>query len=128
MGIYDTNVYNTRRMRIGIVGSRGFKDYKLLKDTLDNFKSITAIISGGAKGADSLGTKYADNNGIEKIIHYPDWDEHGKSAGFVRNSDIVRDSDLVISFWDGKSKGTRDSIAKAYKTRTPIMVIHYRGE
>jgi hypothetical protein len=115
-------------MRIGIVGSRGFKDYKLLKDTLDNFKSITAIISGGAKGADSLGTKYADNNGIEKIIHYPDWDEHGKSAGFVRNSDIVRDSDLVISFWDGKSKGTRDSIAKAYKTRTPIMVIHYRGE
>lgn len=112
-------------MKVGIVGSRGFDDYDMVEHHLNQFTNITKIISGGAKGADSLGEKYADANDIEKVIHYPDWEKYGKGAGFIRNTRIVKDSDLVIAFWDGKSKGTRDSISKAYKSLTPILVIRY---
>ena len=52
-------------MKIIVAGSRTFNDYKLLTDKLDYFlqnqKDIT-IISGKAKGADSLGEDYAHQN------------------------------------------------------------------
>jgi len=113
-------------MKIGVIGSRSYDDYEELKKVLDSFDNITLIISGGANGADKLGEKYADDNNIEKLIHYPDWDEHGKMAGFVRNTDIVNDSDMVVAFWDGKSRGTKDSITKAFKGHTPILTIHFK--
>ncbi len=113
-------------MKVAIVGGREFDDYELVKSTLDRFKSIKLIVSGGAKGADSLGEQYAKENNIETLIHYPDWNEHGKMACFVRNSDIVRDADLVIAFWDGESRGTRDTIGKTHKGYKTIMIVRYR--
>jgi len=59
-------------MNLGIVGSRTFSNYSLLKQFVDKFKTnfkIDNIVSGGAIGADSLGAKYADENNISKIIH-----------------------------------------------------------
>lgn len=112
-------------MKIGVIGSRTFSDYTLLEKTLNQFKSIDLIVSGGAKGADLLSEKYAKEYNINTLIHYPDWNEHGRMAGFVRNSDIVNDSDIVIAFWDKKSKGTRDSIKKCHNKNTPVYIIFY---
>ena len=114
-------------MKIGIVGSRGFNDYEQLQYIMNNFKDVSEIISGGAKGADTLGEKYADDNTIEKTIHYPDLEKYGKGGYFIRNSKIVRDSDLVIAFWDGVSRGTRDTISKAHKEFVPVLVVHYNN-
>lgn len=111
-------------MKVAIIGSRDFNDYGKLKEVLNFFKP-TKIISGGAKGADLLGEKYANENGIEKIIHYPDWDKHGRGAGFVRNQLIIDDCDVVIAFWDKKSKGTRDSITKAHKASKSIFINYF---
>ena len=43
-------------MKVIIAGSRNFTDYKVLQDAIKNsgFK-ITEVVSGGAKGVDSLG-------------------------------------------------------------------------
>lgn len=112
-------------MKLGVVGGREFDDYDMLKSALNKFKQIDLIVSGGAKGADSLGEQYADDNGINKLIHYPDWQEHGKLAGFVRNTDIVRDSDLIIAFWNKESKGTKDTIDKCHKMGKLILVVYY---
>ncbi|KMQ50663.1 Uncharacterized protein CHISP_2346 [Chitinispirillum alkaliphilum] len=91
--------------RIAVIGSRGF-DYSLLKETLDK-EEIVKIVSGGAKGADSLAAQYARENNIELQEFLPDYKKHGRGAPLVRNKLIVDASNMVIAFWDGKSRGTK---------------------
>lgn len=100
-------------MRLAIVGSRTFGDYeKLEKFIRDNFDvdSITHIISGGAKGADSLGERFAKENAKELVVFPAEWKKYGKSAGFKRNVDIINACDVCVAFWDGKSHGTKHDI------------------
>lgn len=116
-----------RRMKLAIVGSRTFNDYKKLREvtsTFFRFQDIEAIISGGASGADSLGEKFAEDLGLPLRRHLPDWNKNGKSAGFLRNQNIVDDCDVVLALWDGHSKGTEDTIAKARLARKPTVIIY----
>jgi hypothetical protein len=111
---------------LAVVGSRGFTDYQKLTNTLDEFRSkhpIKGIISGGARGADSLAQRYAEERNIRTQIFLPDWDKHGKIAGILRNQDIVDACNVLIAFWDGKSRGTKDSINKAKKKGKEVFVI-----
>lgn len=108
-------------MKIAIIGSRSFQDYEMVKVVLSEY-SPTQIISGGAKGADSLAERYANENRIEKVIFYPDWDLHGRAAGPIRNKLIVDAADLVLAFWDGASRGTKSSIDYANKTGKKLRI------
>jgi hypothetical protein len=113
-------------LKIGVVGSRGFNDYKLLKDTLDKYlDSVYLIVSGGAKGADQLGEKWANENGIKTLIFKPEWDKFGKVAGFLRNKDIVDHSDIIIAFWDGMSRGSEDTIKQAKKAGKEVIIVYF---
>jgi hypothetical protein len=115
-------------MKVAVVGSRTFIDYDILKKNLDIIhekKPITYIVSGGAKGADSLGEKWAKENNIESLIFIPDWDKFGKSAGYKRNESIIINSDIVIAFWDGKSKGTQHSINLSKQHNKPVFIVKF---
>lgn len=115
-------------MRVAIVGSRGFNDYKKLKSVLDKFHKdnlIDLVVSGGARGADYFGERWAINNKIPIRIFKPEWDKYGKSAGYRRNVDIVTESDFVIAFWDGKSKGTAHSIDIAKQQNKECLIIEF---
>lgn len=109
-------------MIYAIVGSRSFDDYTVMKRILDS-KQITGIVSGGAYGADKLSERYAAENNIPMKIHYANWDKYGKAAGMIRNKYIIDDADVVVAFWDGKSKGTEDSIKYARKKQKELTVI-----
>jgi hypothetical protein len=75
-------------MKIIVAGTRFFNDYNFLKKKLDYyFKNLSLedieIVSGKAKGADTLGELYANENNI-KIIEFPaDWEKFGKKAGLM---------------------------------------------
>lgn len=132
----------SRSMRVAVVGSRWFgnfvfykkkygtkqafdcvqKDYEFMKARLDRYSSIERIVSGGAPGADSLAEDYADFHKVPTDIFKADWDKYGKSAGFKRNKTIVDNSDVVIAFWDGVSKGTRSTIEYARSIKKPVIV------
>jgi len=113
-------------MKIGVVGSRTFDDYKLLTDTLESLvDDIEVIVSGGANGADKLAAKYAQNKDIDLIEFLPQWQLHGRSAGIIRNRSIVQESDMVLAFWDGLSKGTANTISRARKAGKAVRVITY---
>ena len=115
-------------MKLAVVGSRDFNDYELLKsklDTIHNRKPITLIVSGGAKGADSLSERWAKENNIETLIFIPDWNKHGKKAGFLRNEDIIKNSDAVIAFWNGESRGTLSSINLAKKYEKSCLIVKF---
>ena len=114
-------------LTIAVAGGRDFKDYKLLKRTLDeiyNKMKIKCIITGGVRGADKLAAKYSLEKGIPLIEKIPDWKKYGKNAGLIRNGDIIRDVDRVVCFWDGKSKGTKNVIDRCQ--RKDLTIINYR--
>lgn len=105
-------------MKVIIAGGRYFKDYeslhKFCDDLLQNENNIE-IVSGGAKGADFLGEKYAKAKN-HRIIRFPAaWKKYGKRAGIIRNLEMAEYADLLIAFWDGKSKGTASIIRFAKK-------------
>ena len=89
-------------MYIGIVGGRNFNDYDHLKKTLDayieNKSFLTAIVSGGATGADTLAEKYAQELGVEMIVYRPDYKKFGRGVALARNTQIIEHSDVVFAF------------------------------
>lgn len=115
-------------MRVAIIGSRTFEEYSILVNCLNKFQEtskITSIVSGGARGADSLAEKYAFNYNIPFTSHLAEWEIYGKSAGFIRNEKIIKDCDCVIAFWDGLSKGTLHSLNLANKLNIKSHIIYY---
>lgn len=111
-------------MKVAVIGGRGFDDYEKLKQTLELFP-ITVIVSGGAVGADRLAERYAKEKSIPTEIYLPEWDLFGKKAGFLRNTTIIENSELVVAFWNSKSRGTRDSIGKANKMKKNTFIVYF---
>lgn len=102
-------------MKVGIVGSRDFARLDLVTAYVNTLPPDTIVVSGGARGVDSVAEQAAHARGLVCVIYKPDWKD-GKGAGFARNGRIVAQSDRVVAFWDGKSRGTLDTVWKAYKS------------
>lgn len=109
-------------IKLGIIGSRTFNDYELMKKEV-SLVNVECIVSGGARGADSLGKRLAEENNIYYLEFLPDYKTHGKKAPFLRNTEIVEASDVIIAFWDGKSTGTLDALKKAKKLGKKVMIV-----
>jgi hypothetical protein len=86
-------------------------------------EATSTIVSGGARGVDTLAENFARQRGLKTIIHYPDYKRYGRRAPLVRNSLIVEDADQVIAFWDGVSRGTHDTIKKAERKGKPVLIV-----
>lgn len=116
-------------MKLAIVGSRTFNDYDMLIDFINdkyNIDEITHIVSGGARGADSLGERFAEEFNKELIVFPAEWKKYGKSAGFKRNVDIIQNCDECVCFWDGESHGTKHDIELCTKMKKPYKVCYYK--
>jgi hypothetical protein len=118
-------------MKIAVVGSREFKDERLIFDILSSeLTPGDILVSGGARGVDTfaeesleaINSGYCSDGQITKKIFKPDWDKYGKRAGFLRNELIINEADKVIAFWNGESKGTKHSIDLAIKAGKPIDI------
>jgi len=99
-------------MKLLIAGSRNFcseENYNLLCSEVEKLE-FSSIISGGAKGADTLAERYAFERNIPIEIIKPEWEKFGKKAGFIRNELMWEMCDFGIVFWDGRSKGTKHSL------------------
>lgn len=117
-----------RHVRLAIVGGRDFSDYPYMQECLRKLQqenTVLQVVSGGARGADSLGERYADENGIPKHIFQAEWDKYGRSAGFRRNRDIVDACDMIAAFWDGRSRGTENTIALARAAGKRVVIYNY---
>lgn len=108
--------------RVIVAGSRTFRDeadYLQLQAKMDElilqYGLPNEIVSGGARGPDQFGERYASENQIAVTRFIPDWDRYGKKAGMLRNKDMGDYADTLVAFWDGRSKGTRQMIEYAYK-------------
>ena len=119
-------------MRLIIAGGREFNSYTLLKsevlawvDSLGLDLCNIEIVSGMARGADSLGLQFAEEF-QRKVKCFPaNWEKFGKRAGYIRNAEMAAYGDALIAFWDGKSKGTLHMITEAERRNLLTQVIEY---
>ena len=114
--------------KVIVAGGRDFNNLELLKETLRSlWREIGRfeIVSGMARGADLLAYnlgKYANLT----VYEFPaKWDQYGKSAGYKRNTQMAEFSDVLVAFWDGKSKGTKHMIDIAKRMELTVIVVKY---
>ena len=114
--------------RVVIAGCRDYENYEQAKEFIDiclsnvRKENEIIIVSGGARGADAIGERYAKENGFAVEKYPADWEKYGKSAGPIRNKQMAEISDYVICFWNEKSKGTKSMIDYAKKLNKPVKI------
>jgi len=113
-------------MRIIIAGSRTCTDMEVLNKAIIVSGVIpTVVLSGKARGADTLGEQWATINGISVEPYPADWEQFGKAAGSIRNQQMADNAEGLIALWDGKSKGTKDMIQRARRNKLWVHVQYF---
>ena len=115
-------------MNLAVIGSRSFTDRALAFRILDRFHAahpVACLVSGGARGADSIAHLWAMRRGVSTRIHLPDWRRHGHRAALLRNHAIIAAADTVIAFWNGASRGTAYSLRLARQRRIPTHIVRF---
>lgn len=106
-------------MRVAIIGSRCFTDFDLTPFIPEG---TTEIVSGGARGVDTVAKQYAVKHGLKLREFLPEYNIYGAKAPLVRNISIIRNADIVLAFWDGESHGTRFVIDNCKRLGVPCEV------
>lgn len=106
-------------MRVAVIGSRGLR-----VENLEQYlpTDTTEIVSGGAVGIDTCAKEYALTHGIKLTEFLPEYKKYGRSAPLRRNVTIIEYSDLVLAFWDGKSRGTKFVIDNCKERGIPVRI------
>ena len=118
--------------RVIISGGRDFNDFELMKNKCDLYLSQKrethriVVVSGTARGADSLGEHYARLRGFGLQRYPANWDRDGKAAGPIRNALMARNADALIAFFDGSSRGTANMIQSAKERGLPVKIVQYK--
>lgn len=118
-------------MRVLVCGGRDFNNYWKLchemdliseEKDFDNNQPIT-IISGEARGADTLAKQYAEECGWNYEGYPADWKLHGRGAGPIRNRQMLVEGkpDLVVAFPGGV--GTKNMISQAEDANVPVRIV-----
>jgi|TARA_R110002096_G_scaffold355762_2_gene549020 hypothetical protein len=136
----------TTKIKVGIVGSRGYTNKKKIKDLIfeikEKYGDEVEIVSGGQKdGADGYAKKFAlefDMSYVEFPPSHYSWNMHCKlpatkynkpyyvSNYFKRNKQIAEYSNIVIAFIpDGvESRGTMSTIQYAIKEKKLTKILN----
>ncbi len=116
-------------MKTIIAGSREIDSLSIVaRAILASGIEITEVVSGRARGVDSLGEQWAKKNNIP-VAEFPvtpaDWKKHGKRAGYLRNRKMGEYADALIAIWDGQSRGTGHMIDIANELGLAVRAFVY---
>lgn len=106
-------------MKVAVIGSRGITVSDLGRFLPEN---TTEIISGCAKGVDTSAKEYALTHGIKLTEFLPEYTLYGRAAPLKRNITIIANADIVLAFWDGKSRGTKFVIDSCHRLGVEVRV------
>lgn len=114
-------------MKTIIAGSRAIDDWAMLYVAVNWARvaegiEVTEVVSGNARGVDLLGELYAEKYNLPLHKFPADWETYGKSAGMIRNKQMLKNAEALIAVWDGKSKGTENMIDIARKAGLKVYV------
>jgi len=113
-------------MRLVIAGDRRYDDYVQLCEYADDINSVYVVdevVSGGARGADTLGERWAASRGIPVTRFPAEWEVYGSGAGHIRNGQMASFGDMLLAFLTIESKGTRNMIEQMRSMNKPCRVV-----
>jgi hypothetical protein len=104
-------------MRVLVCGGRDYDDRDALFAALDRLHAehhFSAVIAGGARGADTLAAQWAEHRGIAAEIYMAEWERLGRKAGPIRNQRMLTEGrpDLVVAFPGGTGTAGMMGIAR----------------
>lgn len=115
-------------MRLALIGSRDYPLPDHVRRFVLDLPHGVVVISGGARGVDSIAEDTARAVGLEVFVLEPDWAQYGRRAGLLRNEDVVDEADEVVAWWDGQSRGTVHALRLAVKAGKPVTVFGPDGQ
>lgn len=119
-------------MRIIIAGSRDITDLAVIERGMQEVKDKhfggvwshgLTILSGGARGVDQLGERWANIHNARIELYPAEWDKHGRSAGYIRNIEMAKRAGMLVAFWDQESRGTKHMIGVAVEHNLIVEII-----
>lgn len=111
-------------MKVIIAGSRSIWSYQHVdRAVFESGFGISEVICGMAPGVDSVGWAWAFVNNVPTTECPADWNQHGKSAGVIRNREMLGKADALIAVHDGNSRGTADMIKITRLSGKPMFVL-----
>lgn len=114
-------------MKTIVAGPRGIDNFEIVKEAIEKSQfEITEIISGCARGVDTLGEQYAEQNNISVKKFPAEWSIRGRAAGVIRNREMGEYADALIAIWDGESRGTKNMIDIAEKKKLKIFIYNIK--
>ena len=120
---------NKQKLNVAVIGSRSFDDYGLLSRFIITRilpKRIHCIISGGAKGADSLAERFAQEYHCDIKVFPAEWHIYGPKAGYLRNNGMIKSCDRGFAFWDRASSGTAHAIQLCEELNKPYWIYYFK--
>ena len=115
-------------VKVIIAGPRDYHDYisVLMAMHLCGFQ-VTEVVSGRARGVDTMGERWADEHGIPIKPFLAEWDKFGKSAGMRRNGQMANYADAAVVLWDGYGRGSGNMRQQMLDRKKPLFVYGIRG-
>ena len=121
--------------RLIVCGGVDFNDYSYLKNQLDRliaYYENIRLVSGHARGADTLAERYAAEKSIPIQVFPAEWNKYGKAAGPIRNRAMLEyakeETPVVAAFWNGKSRGTGNMLKQAKAAGAECHIFSYEQE
>jgi len=108
-------------LRVAIVGSRNYPALEEVREFVRSLLKDSEVVSGGARGVDSVAVSEALKLGLKIKVFEPDWGL-GRGAGMIRNGEIAKYADRVVAFHFRNSRGTADTIRRFWKRKKPVEV------
>lgn len=118
---------NGRAYKLIIAGSRSINDYGFIEKQFNALnEKVIEIVSGRAPGVDRIGELIAKHKKLPVAYFPANWDEEGKSAGYIRNAKMADYGDAGLIVWDGESKGSINMKNNLEKRQKPVFFITHR--
>ena len=118
-------------IRVVISGSPKYKSQEVLYQKLDEVRDrigpdhAMRVIHGDRPGLDRMVRNWAAENGVPSTSVSEDWNAHPKSAGYVRNEQMLLDHDahLVVMLPDYGGKGPRHLLQQAQEAELLVEAV-----
>lgn len=117
------------RRRVLICGSRDWTSFEAIcNEVFARLEPGDIIIHGGARGADNLAGQAASKFDLDTLVYPAKWEEHGKAAGPIRNSEMISRGHphevWAFTYDIQNSRGTRDMVTKALAAKLPVFLFN----